>query len=132
VEVSGEPDGIEARATALADALIDSYGIVAANRKPLIHLLHLEIKAAVHAVVTPSSDPVIATIRALCAGTNVTQSEISGRTREHRVTKVRHAVWVSLSDQGFSSTEIAKRFDRDHTTVLSGLKKARANGVQHK
>lgn len=123
-------DEFEARAVALAATLIDSYGVATANRKPLIHLLRTELRQASRQQTT--CDPFTATILAVSAGTSVTEEEIYGRSRHYRITKVRHAIWVSLADQGFSSTEIAKRFHRDHTTVLNGLKKARANGVEHK
>lgn len=53
--------------------------------------------------------------------------EVLGRTRRPTPTKARHEVWRRLRDDyEFSFNEIAALFDRDHTTVMNGIRKARA------
>lgn len=52
--------------------------------------------------------------------------EIVGRTRRPTPTRARHEVWRRLRDRGFSLNEIGAMFDRDHTTVMIGIRKARA------
>ena len=58
--------------------------------------------------------------------------EVVGRTRRQTPTRARHAMWLRLRDDyNFSFNEIAALFDRDHTTIMSGIRTARkrnANG----
>ena len=58
---------------------------------------------------------------------HVPMFEVLGRTRRPTPTKARHEVWRRLrDDHEFSFNEIAALFDRDHTTVMSGIRNARA------
>ncbi len=51
-----------------------------------------------------------------------TFDEVMSRSRTSRVTRARHAVWFTLYDMGWSYPDIGDVFERDHTTVMSGVK----------
>ncbi|MET0439185.1 MAG: helix-turn-helix domain-containing protein [Devosia sp.] len=51
-------------------------------------------------------------------------SEILSPLRRWDVVAARRAVMRRLRDDGFSTPQIGKWLDRDHTTVLSGLRAA--------
>lgn len=63
-------------------------------------------------------------MRALIAGIaaqhRVTPADIVGRLRRHRI--ARHAVWHALwADEGWRLWRIARRMDRDHSTIAHGI-----------
>lgn len=53
--------------------------------------------------------------------------DISGMSREPHVVRVRHAIWKMLVEHGYSVQTVAKMCNRNHTTVLSALKKLKAS-----
>ena len=54
-------------------------------------------------------------------------AQIVGRSRRPTPTRARHEVWRRLRDEHeFSFNEIAALFDRDHTSIMSGIARARA------
>ena len=58
---------------------------------------------------------------------DVTRQEILGADRCHRLCRARWAVMVALRQRGYSLPRIGRALgDRDHTTVMSGLKRAAA------
>lgn len=63
---------------------------------------------------------------------HVTQGEVVGRTRRLTPTKARHELWRRLRDEhGFSYPEIGSLFDRDHTTIMAGIRNARARQLEN-
>ena len=47
------------------------------------------------------------------------------RERNKRIWGARRELWWRLSKEGFSASEIARLFERDHTTILAGLNRVR-------
>ena len=66
-------------------------------------------------------------LRDVSAEFHASMFEVLSRTRRPTPTKARHEVWRRLRDDlEFSFNEIAALFDRDRTTVMSGIRQARA------
>lgn len=54
----------------------------------------------------------------------LTTEEILGPSRARRCAWPRHEAWALIWEQGrLSTTEIGRRFNRDHTTVLIGIRR---------
>ena len=54
----------------------------------------------------------------------VPRMEICGRVRTARICDARHSVWFLLTRLGgVSQSEIARMYGRDHTTVMSGVRR---------
>lgn len=51
----------------------------------------------------------------------VTESDIYGRRRWSEVVEARHAAWAILRYRGMTYAALARKFGRDHTTVLYGV-----------
>jgi len=67
----------------------------------------------------PCADDVIA---AVCRRTGATPPELRGRSRNREVTYARHlAMYVLKEDGAKPVADIARLFDRDHSTVLGGI-----------
>ena len=67
----------------------------------------------------PCSDDVLA---AVCDHTGATPQELRGRSRNRQVTYARHlAMYVLKQDAVKAVADIARIFDRDHSTVLGGI-----------
>ena len=47
-------------------------------------------------------------------------SEIYGTVRWAEVVAARHAAWAILRYRGMGSKELARKFNRDHTSILHG------------
>lgn len=61
----------------------------------------------------------------VCAIRGVTRADICGRSRMQSAAHARAEVWFlmrTFPERAYSSTEIGAIFDRDHTTVLTGIK----------
>lgn len=54
-------------------------------------------------------------------------TEVMGRGREARIANARHTVYWSLREAGLSLPAIGRVMDRDHSTVLSGIRKVDAD-----
>ena len=52
---------------------------------------------------------------------HVTVEDLRGPVRSASLVRARRAVAWLLHEQGFSSVEIGKRLNRDHTTILAGF-----------
>lgn len=57
--------------------------------------------------------------------TGVSETEIVSNFREREVVVARFALMLFLRKRGWSMPQIGKFMNRDHTTVMSGLKVAR-------
>jgi chromosomal replication initiation ATPase DnaA len=58
------------------------------------------------------------------AFTGFTVDEIMGRKRDAALCETRWAIWRVMHERGVSYAGVARRFKRDHVTVISGLRKA--------
>lgn len=61
----------------------------------------------------------------VCRRRAVTPIEVCGRRRTKNVVKARHEVWWRLRNRygsSFSYPELGLLFDRDHTTVMAGVR----------
>ena len=63
-----------------------------------------------------------AVVEAVCRRTGATPSELRGRSRNRQVTYARHlAMYLLKHDAEKPIADIARLFDRDHSTVLGGI-----------
>lgn len=53
---------------------------------------------------------------------SLTPSELLGRSRVKHVARARRHLWAMLRERGYSLPEIGHLTDRDHTTVLTGIR----------
>jgi len=63
--------------------------------------------------------------RQVCASRGVTLNELCSRVRYQGVSRARHEFWWLLlhhPDRFYSLSDIARLFQRDHTTVLAGVR----------
>lgn len=66
-------------------------------------------------------------VDAVCRKHHVTRAEVCGKLRTPHVCRARFEIWLRLAeDHGWSSVTIGVLWDRDHSTVLSGIKRALA------
>ncbi len=60
---------------------------------------------------------------AVCRRRSVTREEVCGRGRTRNVARARHELWWELRrNPGMSFGEIGRLFDRNHTTVMTGVR----------
>lgn len=52
------------------------------------------------------------------------QRDILGKDRFHFLMPARFAVWKALKDTGCSYAQVGRWFDRDHTTIIHGVRRA--------
>ncbi len=62
------------------------------------------------------------------ANHGTTIARVLGESRARRETAARREVWRRLYDDGFSYAAIGRFTDRDHATVIHGLKKSMSPG----
>lgn len=60
----------------------------------------------------------------------VARRSIWSRSRNRRAAHARQDVWLDLHEAGWTLKEIAAPFGRDHTTVMHGIKAARARRAE--
>lgn len=64
---------------------------------------------------------------------NVRLEDINGKARDHEIVAARHAVWMIAHDHlKYSYSLIGKFYDRDHTTIMNGVKRFRKGKVSQK
>ena len=66
-----------------------------------------------------------AIVETVCRRHHVLPIEVCGRGRTKNVAKARHAVWWELRhrpESSFSYPELARLFDRDHSTIISAMR----------
>lgn len=66
----------------------------------------------------------ISQAKGVAARHGVNWREIMGRSRMAYVARARRHCWLEFYRRGYSSCQIGRIFDRDHSTVLYGLKLA--------
>lgn len=60
----------------------------------------------------------------VCTHRGITRHELCGRARTRAVSRARHELWCLIfehPERSYSLSEIARLFDRDHSTVLDGI-----------
>ena len=56
-------------------------------------------------------------------------SEIRKQNRSREIVEVRHLIWGLIREElGLSYPQIAAIYERDHTTIINGVVKAKASG----
>lgn len=58
--------------------------------------------------------------------TCISVKDIMGKSRKAPITQARHLVWFVARQQGMTLQQIARAFDRDHTTILHGIQREEA------
>jgi chromosomal replication initiation ATPase DnaA len=60
----------------------------------------------------------------VCKAHHVTRAEVCSRARSQRVAVARHQLWWELYNQArpFSYAELGRMFERNHTTVMHGVR----------
>lgn len=53
----------------------------------------------------------------------LTLGDIEGRSRLPHIVRTRHAIWGLLVDGGYSMAAVGRMAGRDHTTVMSAMRK---------
>lgn len=54
----------------------------------------------------------------------ISQRDIASKDRFHFIMPARFAVWKALKDTGCSYSQIGRWFERDHSTIISGVRRA--------
>lgn len=62
-------------------------------------------------------------VRGYCEKNHVTVDEVLGRSRLKLISKVRRQIWHELHLKGMSYPQIGLLFNRDHTTVIEGIRR---------
>lgn len=52
----------------------------------------------------------------------VRKSDILGTSRSRELVQARREIWKHLREQGWSYPRIGRAFNRDHTTILHGVR----------
>jgi chromosomal replication initiator protein len=67
-------------------------------------------------------------LKAVCAYFDVAPQDVLGPRRFWKLTEARHlAMYFLHEDYGFSTLQLGKRFNRDHTTVVYAIWKVKVN-----
>lgn len=64
-------------------------------------------------------------IDAAAQNSGIRAADILGPCREREIAHLRFAVWLALHTRGFGYAPIARRFGRDHSSIMHGVKRAR-------
>ncbi len=63
-------------------------------------------------------------VRTFCQENNVAEKDILSKRRDsHHTIQCRQHLWFDLHDMGYPYAEIARRLNRDHSTIMYGVKK---------
>lgn len=68
----------------------------------------------------------LADIEVIAKEHRFTLEDILGKSRFGPLVKVRRKCVVMLRDKGYSTTEIGRIMNRDHSTIVNSLQKSRA------
>ena len=58
--------------------------------------------------------------------TCISVKDIMGKSRKAPIAQARFLVWFVARQQGMTLQQIARAFDRDHTTILHGIQREEA------
>ena len=70
-------------------------------------------------------DKLVELVERIASASEVLVDEILGRSRDRRACEVRQEVWRRMSVAGYTLLEIGRLWERDHTTILHGVRLAR-------
>ena len=56
----------------------------------------------------------------------LTIDEIKSRTRKRDIVRPRQLSWIKMREAGFTFHQIANFFDMDHSTIVDGVKRIKA------
>ena len=82
----------------------------------------IQLRDACDQVLEHRTEDVEKAIACVCAKLEIERRELLSKKRTERIAVARWCVWKILSDAGVSSSEIARQFKKDHSTILHGLK----------
>jgi chromosomal replication initiator protein len=68
----------------------------------------------------------LAAIEEIAQEHGFTAEDILGKSRFRMLVKVRRKCVVMLREKGYSTTEIGRIMNRDHSTIVTSLQKSRA------
>jgi chromosomal replication initiation ATPase DnaA len=57
----------------------------------------------------------------------MTREALTGRDKTQRPTRARQVAYAAADELGFRLARVATAFGRDHTTILDGIKRAKAD-----
>ncbi len=57
----------------------------------------------------------------VCAQTGLSEADLFSMSRRKDICRARDVVWLVAQREGWSLTDIARTFGRDHTSVLAGI-----------
>lgn len=68
----------------------------------------------------------------VCKDYNVTEEQLRGAVRNKQVVEARWILWYMLRNYGaLSYTQIGNMFNKDHSSIISGVKKLNDNTIKH-
>lgn len=67
-----------------------------------------------------------AAVARIAADCNLTVADVMGRSRRQHIVECRWRIFAFLRRRGWSTPQIARRWDMDHTTVIHGLREHQA------
>ena len=68
----------------------------------------------------------------VCKDYNVTEEQLRGAVRNKQVVEARWILWYMLRTYGaLSYTQIGNMFNKDHSSIISGVKKLNTNTIKH-
>lgn len=78
--------------------------------------------------VEPGRRALVKIASEVAADNGLTLAELQSDSHAYAVTRPRQYAMMLMIDAGYSTSEIGRFFRRDHTTVISGARAARARG----
>ena len=64
----------------------------------------------------------------VCKAFGITTTELNGICRDQEIVDARHTVWYVCRDMlGYGVAKISRWYGRDHTTIMHGTRKVRAD-----
>ena len=67
--------------------------------------------------------------REACAAAGQSIPDIMGKSRKAALCRIRERIWLQAHEAGFSSVQIGRVFNCDHTSILHGIRNARQNNM---
>lgn len=124
-----KPSGIFDRVRFL-ESRLDRLEVVLLGQDKIIRaqgrLLGLREDNPLH--VEPGRRALIKIASDAAADNGLTLAELQSDSRSYSVTRPRQYAMMLMLEAGYSASEIGRFFRRDHTTVLHGIRAAKARG----
>lgn len=124
-----KPSGIFERVRFL-EGRLDRLEIILLEQDKIIRAqcraLGLAVENPLH--VEPGRRALVRIASDVAADNGLTLAELQGDSRAYTTSRPRQYAMMLMIDAGYSASEIGRFFRRDHTTVISGARAARARG----